>query len=109
MGTEGRRLRYGCAARLSRQPAPVFGARLRRLRGGISTPHKGGCPSSEPIRCSARRLPGTVVTKLPPRRPRQRAFELGDLRETVEHAHGYDAVLLVSVGVLGSPEEVVGG
>lgn len=36
-------------------------------------------------------------------------FEVGDLRETVRHARDYDAVLLVSVGVLGSPAEVVGG
>jgi cyclopropane fatty-acyl-phospholipid synthase-like methyltransferase len=36
-------------------------------------------------------------------------FELGDLRETVQHAHGYDAVLLIAVGVLGSTAEMVGG
>jgi len=35
-------------------------------------------------------------------------FEVGDLRETVQRARGYDAVLLISVGVLGSPAEVVG-
>jgi SAM-dependent methyltransferase len=36
-------------------------------------------------------------------------FEVGDLRETIREARGYDAVLLVSVGVLGSAEALVGG
>lgn len=34
-------------------------------------------------------------------------FELGDLRETVQDARGYDAVLLLAVGVLGSTAEMV--
>ncbi len=36
-------------------------------------------------------------------------FETGDLRDTVETGGDYDAVLLVSVGVLGSPEAMVRG
>lgn len=36
-------------------------------------------------------------------------FEVGDLRETVAKGGAYDAVLLVSVGVLGSPEEMARG
>lgn len=36
-------------------------------------------------------------------------FETGDLRDTVMKGGGYDAVLLVSVGVLGSPEAMVRG
>jgi 2-polyprenyl-3-methyl-5-hydroxy-6-metoxy-1,4-benzoquinol methylase len=36
-------------------------------------------------------------------------FEVGDLRDTVAKGGDYDAVLLVSVGVLGSPEEMVRG
>lgn len=36
-------------------------------------------------------------------------FECGDLRETVARARGYDAVLLVSVGVLGSPAAMIAG
>lgn len=36
-------------------------------------------------------------------------FESGDLRDTVARGGGYDAVLLVSVGVLGSPEAMVRG
>lgn len=36
-------------------------------------------------------------------------FDLGDLRETVQDARGYDAVLLIAVGVLGSTADIVGG
>ncbi|MBW2524775.1 MAG: class I SAM-dependent methyltransferase [Deltaproteobacteria bacterium] len=36
-------------------------------------------------------------------------FEVGDLREAVARARDFDAVLLVSVGVLGSPGEMVAG
>ena len=36
-------------------------------------------------------------------------FELGDLRETVQDARGYDAVLLLAVGVLGSAAQMVSG
>jgi cyclopropane fatty-acyl-phospholipid synthase-like methyltransferase len=36
-------------------------------------------------------------------------FEIGDLRDTVAKGGSYDAVLLVSVGVLGSPEAMVRG
>lgn len=36
-------------------------------------------------------------------------FEAGDLRDTVAKGGDYDAVLLVSVGVLGSPEAMVRG
>ncbi len=36
-------------------------------------------------------------------------FAVGDIRATVDHAHDYDAVLLVSVGAFGSVEAMVGG
>jgi len=36
-------------------------------------------------------------------------FSVGDLRETVAESEGYDAVLLVSVGVLGSAEAMIAG
>jgi SAM-dependent methyltransferase len=36
-------------------------------------------------------------------------FSVGDLRKTAAEARGYDAVLLVSVGVLGTAEDMTGG